>query len=114
MAQAGSQVVVEEGLADGDEKRAAEGAGEEHERDAGGDVCFGEDGLRGETALLHAGAEAEAEDDLVADPFGGGGIGSEGGDQAGSDRDEDGAEKHPRVVPSCRGDDGAGRKGAED
>lgn len=81
----GQQAVVENVLANGDEERAAEGLEEHAHRCAGGHVLEREDGLDRDQGLLHAEADAEAVDDLVADPHAVAGADLEGGQEAGAD-----------------------------
>lgn len=64
------QVVGEDVLGCGDEDGPAEGLGEDDEGGAYGDVVEREDGLRCHKGLVHAEAGAEAEEGLVANPFG--------------------------------------------
>ena len=108
------QAVLEEGLGDGDEEGAAEGL---EEGDAGrgdGDVDQRQHGLHRDDAALEADADAQAGEDLVAEPLRQRGGEGEGGDQAGADAEEDHAEEHDgRVVADGR-DEAAGDDGGDD
>ena len=84
----------EDVLADGNKDGATELLGEEHQGKTEGNILTGKDGLRGQLGRLHPWADAEAVDDLVADPGCGGGRGGEGCEEAGTDGDEDRSDKH--------------------
>ena len=101
-------------LPDRDENRAAEQLDEHDNRGADGHVDEIETRLGGDTGLLEAEARAEAEDDLVADPLGGGDVDSEGGEEAGADgHEDDGGVDEGHVVTDFRGQ-AAGDDGADD
>ena len=108
MPQSFDEFVGEDILADGDEERAAELLHEHDEGDTRGSVPAGEDGLRGEGGLLHAEAEAEAEEDLVADPFGVHGVRPESGDEAGADGHDGAAGEHEGDIVADTLDEEAG------
>lgn len=107
MGQAGDERAREEVLADGEEDGAAELLGEEDERDAEGHVGARQRVLGREVGGSEAAADAQAEEDLVADPLGVGGGWGEGREEAGAGGAEDGADEHGGdVVADLLRDDG--------
>lgn len=81
----GSQMLVENVLANRDEYGAEESLTEKHEGSADGHFFAGEHRLRSHVGRLEATAQAEAVHDLVADPLAGGCVDFEDGEKARTD-----------------------------
>lgn len=109
------QAIVEHGLGDGDEDGAAEILAEQHQGHAHGDVAAGEDDLGGEGGLLEAEADAEAEQDLRADPERVRGGRGEELEEGGAGGGEGRREQHEgRVVAELADDDARGDGGDDE
>ena len=109
-----NQPVRQHAITHGDEDRRAEELEEEHERRRDGDLRDVEDGLDDDLGLLEAEADAEADEDLVSDPFGVAGVAVKGRQEARADGRQRGAGEHEGGVVPRLGDEGAGDDGAED
>lgn len=106
LGQPGDQAVLENGLGHRDEQRAAQRLEEHDGRRADGDILGRQDRLHGRHGNLEAGADACAQDDLVADPLARGDVDLVHGDETGSDGgDGSAADQERRVV--ARDGDGA-------
>ena len=112
--EAVGQLIVEHVLADRGEDGAEELLTEEHERHANGHVLARQHRLRGHVGCLRARAEAEAVQNLEANPLALQGVDLEGGEQAGADRCEADAEDHEGRVIADAGDQLAGDDGRHD
>lgn len=110
----GEQGVGEDVLADGDEQGAAQRLRKHDDGGPDGDVLFRQGRLHRDEHLLHAEADACAEDELVADPFRGRGVGFEGGEEPRADGHEDGGYEHERGVVSYCGHGATGNHGDDD
>lgn len=101
-------------LADRGENRPSEQLHEQYHGCPDRDVLDVETGLRRNAGLLEAETGAEAEDDLVANPFGGGDVDRECRQKAGADgHEDDGSVDEGHVVADFRGK-GAGDDRADD
>ena len=113
-ADAADESVLEDGLGDGDEERAAEGLEEHDAGRADGDVIERETGLDGEERDLEHESDAGAGEDLVPEPLGERGGGGEGGEEPGADGEEDGAGEGKGDVLADDGDETARDHGEQD
>lgn len=84
---------------------------EEQGRSSNGHVFERKHGLRRNDSLLEAKAGTDSEEDGVANPDAGAGVGFEGGDQASADGHEDCGEVEEGCVPSCFADSDTGSDG---
>ena len=92
------QLVGLDVLGDGDHDGAAEGLAEDDDGGAGGHVGLLQDCLHGDQGQLHAAADADAIDDLVADPGGVVGADLEGRHETGANAHHDAGEDQPGHV----------------
>ena len=117
--QSCNQATREHVLADRDKHGPAKLLAKEHQRYAGGNVDLVEASLRRHGALLHAEADAEADEDLVADPLGVAGVSVEGREEAGGDGYDDSGGKHKgdvvaEALGAATGEDGADDEGEDE
>lgn len=112
--EVGGELVLEDVLGDADEESTAEGLGEHHDGGADSNVSVFEGGLDGNHGLLHADADTEAEEDLVADPFAVAGVDFKGGEETSTNGHHDGRGDHEGCVVSEEGDETTRDDGHED
>lgn len=106
MSESRNDTSAEDGLADGDEDGAAELLSKEGDGHAGGNVILFNRCLNGKADSLHAEADAKTGEELVADPVGGAGGGSESGQETLADHGDGWRYDHcRRVVSALLGDD---------
>lgn len=107
------QAVLEDGLRDGDEDGPAEGLEELHARRGDRDVLLREHVLDDQDAQLEAHADAEAREDLVAEPHAGRRVQAEGRDHTGPRCEEHHAGQHDGVVVADDGDERTAQDGRQ-
>ena len=105
---------AQDGLADRDEDGTAELLSKEGDGHAGGDIVLFNGCLNGKTDSLHTEADTETGEELVADPVGGAGRGSESSQETLTDHGNSGRDDHRRRVVSALLGDDAGNDGADD
>ena len=112
--QTSQEAVREHILADGHEEGSAKGLGKHDERSSHGYVGDWQHSLDGDEGLLHREPDAEAIQDLIADPFGRAGVDGEGGKKAGADRHENGRGVEEGDVVAQSGNASTTEDGEED
>ncbi|GJC89739.1 hypothetical protein ColLi_12577 [Colletotrichum liriopes] len=105
---------LEQRLGNGDHDGAAEGLEELHAGRGNGDVLLGQDGLDDKHADLEPRADAEAGEDLVAEPLAHGRGNVKGRDHAGADGEQDHGGEDDGVVVADGGDQRAAGDGGDD
>lgn len=108
------EAVLEDSLRDGNEDGAAESLEELDAGRADGNPFLREDGLDDNGANLEAGADAQASEDLVAEPLAQGRVDVKGGDQARTDAEEHHAGDDDVVVLANGRDEASRDDGADD